>query len=335
MGQIAGALDYAHAEQVLHRDLKPGNVLLDTNETMYLTDFGFAKILGQSSYSMTISGGIVGSPHYMAPEAWEERSPGIPADIYAMGCILYEMVTGEKLFQGDSIPGIMRAHFKGLELPSSWPQGVPEELGLILRKALSHQPNSRYRSAGDLVRALSRSHEIKEPVIKRQEPVPAEISRLPDPIEPPVPPDPEPTKPVYPTYPVPSQTVIAPTLWNWQGHQIGFLAHLSPRRFYLTTEFLLTVDHTEIARKTILYVNQTIRGSFNHQDSVRQIEVKTKNIIFSNNKLKAELRIDGQTIGEERISIENQMKGCLAGIVFLILITLACTLLSQAFSNGF
>lgn len=152
--QIAEALDFAHEDGVAHLDLKPGNVLMDRRLGAILTDFGFARLVGQSSYSMTMSGGIIGTPHYIAPEMWEERRPGAPADIYALGCMVYEMITGQILFQGESAPGIMLAHFRDRPWPRVWPEGTPPGLTDILEKAVARDPAARYLMASDLVRAL-------------------------------------------------------------------------------------------------------------------------------------------------------------------------------------
>jgi WD40 repeat protein len=154
--EVASALDFAHGRQVAHRDLKPGNILLGPDGCV-LTDFGFARLLGDNSMSLSLSGGVVGTPPYMAPEIWEgRRDAGKQADVYALGCILYEMVTGQVLFNGDTPPAIMLAHFKPLALPATWPVGVPAGLGEILSVALSQEPDTRYAGAGEMAQALGR-----------------------------------------------------------------------------------------------------------------------------------------------------------------------------------
>ena len=151
---IANGLDYAHSHNVLHRDLKPANILLDTERGPLLTDFGLAKMLGQHSMSMTESGTVVGTPHYIAPEVWEGAGSSKQSDIYAIGCILYEMITGEKVIKGDTPPAVMMAHFKPLVLPNSWPEGVPQEVSTILQTALAQKPADRYATANDMAMAL-------------------------------------------------------------------------------------------------------------------------------------------------------------------------------------
>jgi len=132
MGQMAEALDYAHSKGVLHRDFKPANVLLAPETGAVLTDFGFARILSDNSMTMTLSGGVVGTPAYIAPEVWDGQEAGPGVDIYALGCILYELVTGQPLFQGKTVPAVMRAHFKPRKFPEQWPEGVPQGLAELL-----------------------------------------------------------------------------------------------------------------------------------------------------------------------------------------------------------
>lgn len=152
---VAQGLDYAHAKGVLHRDLKPGNILLDADRGPMLADFGLAKLAGENSVSVTSGGGVVGTPHYIAPEVWEARGTTPRSDIYALGCILYEMLTGEKIFKGETPPEVMLAHFKPPVLPNTWPDGVPPGVTNVLKKALASDPAKRYATAGDMAQALA------------------------------------------------------------------------------------------------------------------------------------------------------------------------------------
>ena len=165
MRAVADGLDYAHAQRVLHRDLKPANILIDTEQGPLLSDFGLAKLIGGSGHSLT-AGGIVGTPHYIAPEVWEDQGASPQSDIYALGCIFYEMLTGERLFDGDSPPAVMRAHFKPLTLPENWPEGLPLGVVNILERALAQQPNQRYATANDLVTALSQLPEESQAIVQ-------------------------------------------------------------------------------------------------------------------------------------------------------------------------
>jgi hypothetical protein len=154
LAQVAEALDYAHGEGVLHRDLKPGNILVDPRQGAKLTDFGFAKLVGESSMSVSVSGGVVGTPQYIAPELWHNQAANTASDVYALGCILYEMLVGEPAFQGDTPPAVMMAHFQAMRMPDQWPTGVPQGVETVLSKTLAREPGQRYGSAGELLGAL-------------------------------------------------------------------------------------------------------------------------------------------------------------------------------------
>ncbi|HEY3231245.1 MAG TPA: protein kinase [Roseiflexaceae bacterium] len=152
---ICTALDYAHGQWIVHRDLKPANVLLDKQRGVLLTDFGFARLMGESSVSLSMSGGVAGTPGYIAPEVWELNAAEAPADIYALGCIAYEMLTGEVLFKGQTPMQVMRAHDRGPAFPEAWQDDVPRGMAAVLSKALAHDPAGRYSSAMALWYALN------------------------------------------------------------------------------------------------------------------------------------------------------------------------------------
>src|SRR5690606_28438871 len=101
LDQIAPALDYAHGKGVLHRDLKPSNVLIDDNGGAYLTDFGIARILGETS-SVVTTQGVVGTPSYMSPEQAQGQPLDPRSDLYALGVMLFEMATGRRPFESDT-----------------------------------------------------------------------------------------------------------------------------------------------------------------------------------------------------------------------------------------
>src|SRR5262245_58646015 len=148
----AEGLDYAHSQNILHRDLKPANILMDPVRGPLLSDFGLARLM--TEHHLSQSGSIVGTPHYIPPEIWDGEPATPQADIYALGCILYELLTGERLFGGNTPPAIMMAHFRPLVLPQSWPEGVPSGVANVLNMALAKQPKERYATAGEMVKAL-------------------------------------------------------------------------------------------------------------------------------------------------------------------------------------
>jgi hypothetical protein len=152
---VAAGLDYAHRRGILHRDLKPANILIDPERGPLLSDFGLAKLVDENSLGLSRSREVVGTTHYIAPEVWDGQPATPQTDIYALGCILYEMLTGDKLFAGQTPSSVMRAHFQPLTLPENWPQDVPAGVADILKKVMARQPDERYATATELVVALT------------------------------------------------------------------------------------------------------------------------------------------------------------------------------------
>ena len=151
--QISGALDYAHDKGIVHRDLKSDNVLLDTAENAYLTDFGIARLLNDTS-KMTQTGTIMGTPAYMAPELWTGRAADKQADIYALGVIVYEMITGNTPFNGDTPFVIMYQHLNEMPPVDDLKVDHSEEVQEVILKAMAKKSEDRYQSAGALANAF-------------------------------------------------------------------------------------------------------------------------------------------------------------------------------------
>ncbi len=146
--QIADGLSYAHAMGVLHRDIKPSNVLVDRNETVWLTDFGLVKNI--SNASITKTGDIIGTPQYMAPEAFEgqydERS-----ETYCLGLTLYEMVTLRPAYENASTPELLRRITTTSPIPPrKIDSRIPRDLNIIIQKSISREPSYRYRKAAEM-----------------------------------------------------------------------------------------------------------------------------------------------------------------------------------------
>lgn len=160
MSQVGSALDAAHDRGLIHRDVKPANVLIETEkgtERAFLTDFGLAKTLtGQTS--LTGVGEFLGTPHYMAPEQIRGEPLDRRTDVYSLGCVLYECLTGEVPFkrQGD-VAGVY-AVFAHLEEPVPRPSALERELpinvDLVVATAMAKRPATRYATCGDLVSAM-------------------------------------------------------------------------------------------------------------------------------------------------------------------------------------
>ena len=156
LSQLAAALDYAHQNDIIHRDLKPSNVFLDTQYNVYLADFGIAKLLGQVDTQLTSTGYVLGTPAYMSPEQAIDQPIDGRADVYALGLILFEMLTGRQVFSGSSALSIILKHINETPpLPSSLATHLTPEIDAVVAKALAKSPDDRYQSAGELSTAFS------------------------------------------------------------------------------------------------------------------------------------------------------------------------------------
>jgi hypothetical protein len=153
VSQVASALDAAHARGIVHRDVKPANVLLGAGEHAYLTDFGLTKNLTSHTGS-TRAGGWVGTLGYVSPEQIRGERIDARADVYALGCVLYHALTGSPPYQRDSDEATLWAHLHD-DPPSvaGHAPGVPEGFDEVVRRAMAKDPDERYPSAGDLGRA--------------------------------------------------------------------------------------------------------------------------------------------------------------------------------------
>jgi len=155
ISQLGDALDYAHSQGLVHRDIKPSNVLVDERGNCLLTDFGIAKLLQGGGEKFTATGSLVGTPAYMSPEQGRGDKIDARTDIYAVGVILYEMVTGRVPFEAETPVAVVLKHIQ-TELPPvrSLNPEVPEAVEAVIAKALAKDPADRFATAGEMVQAL-------------------------------------------------------------------------------------------------------------------------------------------------------------------------------------
>jgi serine/threonine-protein kinase len=157
LGQVGGALDAAHARGLVHRDVKPGNILVaaqrepDGTDFCYLTDFGVSVWTTASAATMTTAGHMVGSVNYAAPEQIEGRRVDGRADIYSLGCVLYECLTGSAPFAGRGAPGSLYGHLhEAPSPPSDIRLELPPAVDAVVERALRKVPDERYDSCREM-----------------------------------------------------------------------------------------------------------------------------------------------------------------------------------------
>jgi serine/threonine-protein kinase len=154
--QMADALDFAHRSNIVHRDIKPANIMVEAGDRVKVTDFGIAHVTN-SLENLTATGALLGTPSYMSPEQARGSTVDGRSDLFAVGCILYEMVTGTKAFRGDSITALI---FKIItENPAPMREvdpAVPDQMVQIVARALAKSPDERYQTGRELADELQR-----------------------------------------------------------------------------------------------------------------------------------------------------------------------------------
>jgi serine/threonine-protein kinase len=152
--QVASALDAAHEAGVMHRDVKPENILINREDFAYLVDFGIANAAGDEK--MTELGTAVGTYAYMSPERFTNGDVTYRADVYALACVLHECLTGAQPFTGDSVSVLITAHLmQPIPKPSAARPGIPTGFDNVIARGMAKNPEDRYSTAGDLASAAT------------------------------------------------------------------------------------------------------------------------------------------------------------------------------------
>ena len=174
VAEICAALDFSHRHGIIHRDIKPGNVMITKTGAVKVMDFGIARAVADEAATMTQTASVIGTAQYLSPEQARGETVDARSDVYSTGCVLYELITGVPPFQGDSPVAVAYQHVReSAPVPSSINPAVPRALDSIVMKALAKNPMNRYQSAGDmradLQRALADRPIAAEPVLSDSE----------------------------------------------------------------------------------------------------------------------------------------------------------------------
>ena len=150
MADVCAALDFSHRHQIIHRDVKPANIMINRAGAVKVMDFGIARALGEGQ-NVTQTAAVIGTAQYLSPEQARGEAVDARSDVYAAGCVLYELLTGEPPFTGDSPVAVAYQHVReDPKSPSEVNPAVPPALDAVVLKALSKNPANRYQSAAEM-----------------------------------------------------------------------------------------------------------------------------------------------------------------------------------------
>ncbi|MFL6161845.1 MAG: Stk1 family PASTA domain-containing Ser/Thr kinase [Jatrophihabitantaceae bacterium] len=155
---VCSALDFSHRSGIVHRDIKPGNVMITDTGTVKVMDFGIARALADNAATVTATQAVIGTAQYLSPEQARGEAVDARSDVYSTGCLLYELVTGHPPFTGDSPVAVAYQHVReNPQIPSSANSAVPPALDSIVMKALAKNPLNRYQTAAEMREDLQRA----------------------------------------------------------------------------------------------------------------------------------------------------------------------------------
>jgi beta-lactam-binding protein with PASTA domain/predicted Ser/Thr protein kinase len=174
IADICAALEFSHRHGIIHRDIKPGNVMLTQNGQVKVMDFGIARALASGATTMTQTSAVIGTAQYLSPEQARGESVDARSDVYAAGCVLFELLVGHPPFVGDSPVSVAYQHVReDPKAPSDISHDIPPDVDAIVLKALAKNPLNRYQSAqemrADALRAVSGRPVLATPVMSEAE----------------------------------------------------------------------------------------------------------------------------------------------------------------------
>jgi eukaryotic-like serine/threonine-protein kinase len=158
------ALNFSHRNGIIHRDVKPANIMISTTNAVKVMDFGIARAIADSGNSVTQTAAVIGTAQYLSPEQARGDPVDARSDVYSLGCVLYEMLTGEPPFTGDSPVSVAYQHVREDPIPpSKRHEGISADLDAVVLKALAKNPENRYQTAAEMRADLVRVHNGEPP----------------------------------------------------------------------------------------------------------------------------------------------------------------------------
>ena len=151
ISEVCGALDFSHRNGIIHRDIKPANVMITRSGAVKVMDFGIARALSDNGATVTSTAAVIGTAQYLSPEQARGESVDARSDVYSTGCLMYELLTGQPPFRGDSPVAVAYQHVReSAPPPSAIVPGLPRALDSIVMKALAKNPMNRYQSSAEM-----------------------------------------------------------------------------------------------------------------------------------------------------------------------------------------